>query len=155
MKCKLSGPLYLSQGRDCLPGPSGFCRQPHLDHRWRKITVWDLEAVSSSPTYPGGRLATQSGGHSTRSRGLQPSSADKLCKVLCPSFARCLGWREVRWGRTRQAEGLGSGETSVWKLPGRQEPWWAAASFFYLDMPLKDLTCCLRTSKSPGWPGHC
>lgn len=50
-----AGPACLAR----LPGPSGFCRRPHLDHRWRKIRVWTwklsvrpqhiLEADSSYP----------------------------------------------------------------------------------------------------------
>lgn len=52
----------------------------------------------------------------------------QVAKVLSvPSFAWCTGWQEARWERTRQAEGLGSGETLLGsclgdKSPGGQPP---------------------------------
>lgn len=145
-----AGPLCLSQGRDCLPaclpGPPArpFSVLPPVPLRppleknqglepW-KLSVRPQRILEADSSYP--------------ARWTQPRRADK-----CLRFSLSL-LRSV-YGLARQAEGLGSGETSVWKLPGGQEPWRAASSSFYLDMPPKSLTCCLRTSKSPGWPGHC
>lgn len=66
------GPLCLSQGRDCLPaclpgppGPSAFCRRSLLDHRWRKIRVWNLGSCLFVPNVSWKQTpATQPGGHS-------------------------------------------------------------------------------------------
>lgn len=147
MKCKLSGPLYLS-GLGRLPGPAGFCRQPHLDRRWRNIRVWDLEALSVPKTTWKETLATQSGGHRHRPPRTPAEQSRHVFKVLSSLLCSVCGLARGEVGRTRQAAGLGRGETSVWKPPGRR----ALAGSVLLLRPLRTSPAALGPPRAlAGW----
>lgn len=78
-------------------------------------------------------LATQSGGHRHRPPRTPAERSRHVFKVLSSLLCSVCGLARGEVGRTRQAAGLGRGETSVWKPPGRR----ALAGSVLLLRPLR------------------
>lgn len=140
----VGAPLPLS-GQDS----SGFCGQPHLDNG------------CTSPAYPGRRIYSARWRHwHVQPQALAEQSRQVLQGGLLSSspFLLLLAlWAGERLGGKEQASRRNWqwGKTSVVATAWSQEPWLAAASFIYLDMPLSNLALLPRDLQEPRWLGHC